>query len=99
GNQGADEQVGHRNAVRAENPLLQLSLLVGAGQDIAQNDEGGRGWSNLPQGSGGTNRTAGQRRAVAIAQHGGQGNQPHGYHGGADNAGAGSHQHADQNHR
>src|SRR5690606_28554188 len=39
GNPLTDEQGGHRDAVGAENPLLQLSLLVSAGQHIAQNNQ------------------------------------------------------------
>ena len=64
--------------------------------DQDQNDAGG---DDLPQRSRCRHRPGGQLFLIAAAQHGGQGQKPHGDHGGADDAGARGQQHAYDGHR
>ncbi len=60
-------------------------------------DDGGR--DDLAQGARGRDGAGGQFRVVAAFEHGGQGDQAHGHHGGADDAGRRAQQHAHDHHR
>jgi len=87
GQQRADEQIADRDGFRRKDAQLQLRLLIGAGHHIAQQHQHDRGRNDLPQGAGSRQRTGGDGRVVAASQHGGQREQSHGDHRGADDAG------------
>jgi len=65
-------------------------------EDVAENDQDNRRRNNLSQGAGGADGAGGQGSGVAVLEHNRQGDDPHGHHRGADHAGGGGQQGADQ---
>ena len=98
-NQGADEEVGNGNRIRGEVSCCQLGLLISGGDLVAEQDQHDRRWDDLAECAGRANRAAGDRRRIAAAQHGRQGQQPHGHHGGADDTGRSGEQGTDDGDR
>ena len=72
--------------------------MIGRREDVAQQHQDDRGGDDLAERAGGADHAAGEARIVAL-EHGRQGEQAHGDHGRADDAGGGRQQHADQGHR
>ncbi len=99
GDQRTDEQVTHRHRFGTEYTHVQLSLLVGAGENIPQQHQRDRRWDNLAQRPGGADHTGGQARVVAAIEHRGQRQQPHGDHCGTDDARTGREQRANDHDR
>ncbi len=56
----AGEQVADGNGLGREQALLELGLLVGGGDHVAEQYQNDRGWDDLTQGPGGADRTAGE---------------------------------------
>ncbi len=99
GNHCPREQISYRDGLGGEYALLELGLLVGVGEHVAEQHEGDGGRDDLAQGSRGADGARSKGRVVAATEHGGQGHQAQGDHRGADDARAGGHEHADQNDR
>jgi hypothetical protein len=80
----------------AKLPFLHLHLGVYAREHVAHEDEHGRRRDDLAQCPGGADYAGGELRVVAGAHHGRQGDQPHGDHRCADDAGRGREHGADE---
>ncbi len=98
GQQRAGEKIIHRYGVGGVVAHGILGVLEGHGELIAQKhqDDGGR--DDLAQGARGADGAAGEGDVVSAPQHGGQRQQAHCHHGGADNAGGGGQQRAHDRH-
>ena len=96
--QGARKEMAHRHRLRRKHAEAQLCLLIGARQHVAEQHQRDRRWNDLAECAGRADRAGGELRVVAVAQHGRERQQAEGDHGGADDAGARRHHHADHCH-
>ena len=94
GQDGADEQVAHRDRGGSEVALGHLHLGVDAREHVAHEDEDGGRRDDLAQRAGGRNHACPQLGVIAGTQHGGQADEAHGDDGGAHHAGGGGQQRA-----
>ena len=93
--QRAREKVADRDDIGRENPLRALGFLIGIGDLVAEQDQHDGGRNDLAQRARGGDRAGGELGRIATFEHGRQGQQAHRHHGGADNAGRGRQQRAD----
>ena len=94
GNERPGKQIADGHGIRRKDAHVELRLLVGARQNIAEQYQGDRGRNDLAERAGGGDGARCQARVIAMAEHGGQRHQAHGHNRGADDAGARRHEHA-----
>ena len=95
----SSKKIANGDGLRRKDSLAQLCLLVGVGEHVSQQNQRDGRRNDLTEGSCGTDGAGGEFWIVPLFEHGGQRHQTHGYHGCADDAGAGGHQHAHHHYR